>query len=341
MAERTIDTPETPSASTPSPTAENGLSPEARFGFICALLAYTIWGGFPIYIKLLETVDPLEVVSQRIAWSVPFGALIISLRKQWRETIAAAMSAKTLLLLGASATVISVNWFFYVWAVANERVLEASLGYYINPLMFVAAGVLVLGETLTRAQWVGIGLATAGVFVLTVGAGVFPWVAFILALAFTAYGYIRKQTPVGATPGLFIETTLLAPVAIGLLIWLSGHGGLTFGAEGTRMDVLLALSGPMTVLPLTLFALGARRLKLSTIGFIQYIGPTGQFILGLYYGEPFTLAHGICFGLIWIGLAITSIDALRDRPKTVNAGPSTPPPALKTDRVASESPKSS
>ncbi len=354
MAARTVDASDTPAGAPDGGETDSGetgggetggLSPEARFGFICALLAYTLWGAFPIYIKFLESVDPLEVVSQRIAWSVPFGALIISLRKQWRETIAAAMSPKTLMLLGASASVISVNWFFYVWAVTNERVLEASLGYYINPLMFVAAGVVVLGERLRRAQWIGIGLATAGVMALTIGAGVFPWVAFLLAVAFTAYGYIRKQTPVGATPGLFIETSLLAPIAIAVLIWLSSHGGLAFGAESARMDLLLILSGPATVLPLTLFALGARRLKLSTLGFIQYIGPTGQFFLGLYYGEPFTLAHGICFGLIWTGLAVTSIDALRDRPKTVNAGPSTRPPALKErsriQEAASASPKNS
>ncbi|MBI1393334.1 MAG: EamA family transporter RarD [Alphaproteobacteria bacterium] len=298
-----------------SGNATGGISPDVRLGFVCAIFAYTIWGGFPLYLKLLDPASSLEVVSQRILWAVPFGALILTLRRQWRETLTAVRTRTTLLWLAASAGVISLNWFLYVWAVANARVLEASLGYYINPLMFVAVGVLVLGERLNRAQWIGIGFATMGVVVLTVGAGVFPWVSFVLAMSFGAYGYIRKQTAVGATPGLFIETIILAPVAAGLVWWLAAKGELAFGAHGTRLDILLMMAGPMTVVPLTLFALGARRLQLTTIGLLQYIGPTGQFLLGLYYGERFTLAHGICFGLIWTGLAITSVDAIRRQRK--------------------------
>ena len=298
---------------------DDGAAAELRLGFLCAVAAYSIWGGFPIYLKLLDAVNPLEIVSQRILWAIPFGAVILSVRRQWRETLQALRSRKTLVLLCASAAVISLNWFLYVWAVAQERVLEASLGYYINPLIFVAAGVFVRGEKLNRAQTVGVALAGAGVLVLTFGAGVFPWVACVLAWSFAAYGDIRKQTVVGATPGLFFVTALLAPVAAGLLFWLAGRGEMTFGQGGARMDLLLALAGPMTVVPLTLFALGARRLQLTTIGLLQYIGPTGQFMLGLYYGEPFSLAHGICFGLIWAGLAVTSVDALRRGRRTAVA----------------------
>jgi len=287
------------------------LSPDARTGFICAIFAYTIWGAFPIYFKSLEGVSPLEFVSQRMIWSVPFAAIILTMRGQWPETIRAATNSKTLPMLACTAAVISTNWFFYVWAVVNDRVLEASLGYYVNPLMFVAAGVLVLGEKLSRGQWVGVGLAAAGVAVLVIGAGVVPWVSFALAISFTAYGYLRKRVEVGALPGLFIETLILAPPAALILYWLAGHGGLTLGSQGLRMDLLLALAGPLTVAPLTLFALAARRLRLSTIGFLQYIGPTGQFILGIYYGEAFTLAHGICFALIWLGLAVSSFDVLK------------------------------
>ena len=206
---------------------------------------------------------------------------------------------------------ISVNWLVYVWAVANERVLQASLGYYINPLLFIAAGVFVLKERLSALQGVAVAMAALGVAALIVGAGVFPWPSFILAASFTAYGFVRKTTPVGAMPGLFIETVLLAPFAVATLLFLAESGALQFGRHGAGLDALLVAAGPMTVGPLVLFALAARRLSLTTIGFLQYIGPTGQFLLGLYYGEPFTPAHAVCFGLIWSALALTSVDAVR------------------------------
>lgn len=292
-----------------------------RLGLIFAVAAYAIWGLFPIYIKQVASVSPLEVVGHRIVWSVPFGAAILALRKQWPETIAAFRNMRLLRALAFSSAVIALNWLFYVWAVANDRVLEASLGYYINPLMFVAAGVVVLGEQLSRAQTIAVALACLGVAALTIGAGVFPWVALILACSFTTYGFVRKTTNVGAMPGLFIETVLLAPFALATLFWLAQTRGLAFVDEGPGMATLLALGGPVTVGPLVLFALAARRLKLSTIGFIQYIGPTGQFFLGLYYGETFTLAHGICFGLIWTALLVVSVDAVRKQRGADCAGP--------------------
>jgi chloramphenicol-sensitive protein RarD len=282
-----------------------------RLGLICGVLAYAMWGLLPVYLKQLGGVDPMEIVAHRILWSVPFGALILSLRKQWRETLVAFASPRMLAMLAFSAAVIAANWLLYVWAVANDRVLQASLGYYINPLMFVAAGVVVLKETLSRTQIVAIALAATGVTTLTIGAGVFPWVSILLALSFTAYGYARKMIVVGAMPGLFIETVLLAPFAFLFLLWFAQTSGLAFGQGDMRLDALLVAAGPVTVLPLVLFALAARRLKFTTLGFLQYIGPTGQFALGLYYGEPFTLYHAICFGLIWTALAILSVDAVR------------------------------
>lgn len=280
-------------------------------GLIFGIIAYTLWGLFPIYLKSVGDASALEILAHRILWSVPFGAVLIALRKQWDEVAKAFTTPRVLLLLGVSALAISSNWLIYVWSVVNDRVLEASLGYYINPLMYVAAGVFILGERLRPIQIFAVCLATLGVLVLTFGAGVFPWVSLTLAVLFTLYGYLRKTTPVGAMPGLFIETTLLSPIALVYLLWLMSTGNAVFLNGSTMMDTLLVLAGPVTVVPLVLFALSARRLRLSTIGFLQYIGPTLQFFLGIYYGETFTWAHGICFGSIWIALALFSFDAAR------------------------------
>ncbi|MEK7265468.1 MAG: EamA family transporter RarD [Pseudomonadota bacterium] len=296
------------SEQTATPNAANA---ELRLGLICGVAAYALWGLFPLYIKSLAPAAPTEIVAQRILWSVPFGAFILSLRGQWRETLAAARSPRIVGWLALAAILIAVNWLVYVWAVANDRVLQASLGYYINPLIFIATGVFVLKEQLSKAQIIAVVLAAIGVSVLTFGAGVFPWPSFILAVSFTAYGYVRKTTPVGAMPGLFIETVLLSPFALLFLMHLQSQGSLTLGHHGLKLDILLFLAGPATVVPLVLFALAARRLSLTVIGFLQYIGPTGQFFLGLYYGEKFTLAHAICFGLIWTALALISVDAIR------------------------------
>ena len=285
---------------------------ELRFGLIAGIIAYGLWGLFPIYLKALLPTDALEVVAHRIVWSVPFGALVLSMRKQWRETVAAIMKPKIVLLLGLSSIFIAGNWLVYVWSVDHNHVLEASLGYYINPLIFIATGVIVLKERLSRLQTAAVIIAAIGVATLTVGAGVFPWQSFALAFLFTAYGFVRKTTPVGAMPGLFIETLLLSPVALFYLLWLAKTGALTFLHHSVALDILLVLAGPVTIGPLVLFALAARRLTLTTLGFLQYIGPTGQLFLGLYYGETFTHYHAICFGLIWVALALVSFDAAKN-----------------------------
>jgi len=282
-----------------------------RFGLIAGVGAYTLWGLMPAYLKALDDVSALEILSHRILWSVPFGALLIALRGQWAEVSAALHAPRVMMMLTITAIAISANWLIYVWAVIHDRVLEASLGYYITPLMYVALGVFVLGERLRAAQIIAVILATLGILVLTVGIGGFPWVAIALAALFTIYGFLRKTTPVGAMPGLFIETSLLAPIALVYLVWLISTGASVFMEQSSGKDALLILAGPVTVVPLVLFALAARRLRLSTLGFLQYIGPTLQFMLGIYYGEVFTLYHAICFGLIWTALAIFSIDAIR------------------------------
>ncbi len=293
-----------------SPAARKAAD-EIRLGLITGIAAYTLWGLFPLYLRQLSDVSAPEVLAHRIFWSAPFGAVLILMRKQWGEVLSAIRSPRIVMFLALAAVAIALNWLTYVWAVFNDRILEASLGYYINPLMYVAAGVFILGEKLRPPQMIAIGLAALGVVVMTVGAGALPWVSLALAFLFTVYGYIRKTTPVGAMPGLFIESSLLAPFAALYVLMLMNAGEAAFQGGSLSMDILLMLAGPATVIPLVLFALAARRLTLTTVGLLQYIGPTLQFVLGLYYGEPFTLFHAISFGLIWTALAIFSIDAVR------------------------------
>ncbi|MEQ8936583.1 MAG: EamA family transporter RarD [Amphiplicatus sp.] len=310
-----------------------------RVGLFCGVAAYALWGVLPVYLKQLSFASSWEIVAHRILWSVPFGAVLLTFRKQWSEVRLVFARPRILAMLGLASVFIAANWTLYVWAVANDRVLEASLGYYINPLMFIGAGVVVLREKLNRIQIFAIALAAAGVLTLAIGSGVFPFISVGLAALFTAYGYVRKTTPVGAMPGLFVETCLLSPVAALYLLWLARKGVLAFGAHGFGADFLLILAGPVTVVPLVLFALSARRLTMTTLGFLQYIGPTGQFLLGLYYGEAFTIFHAVCFGLIWAALILITVDAVRRNraEKLARCGAG----VLPVNQAASESPKSS
>ena len=280
-----------------------------RDGVLTALIAYVLWGVFPVYFKLVQSVAPTEVLAHRIVWAVPFGALILQVRRQWPEVRHAFASPSTLFWLGLAAVAISANWFIYIWAVQQEEVLQASLGYYINPLMYVLVGVLFLKERLRRPQVISVLLAAIGVSYLTVRGGQFPFVAMSLALLFTLYGVIRKQVAIGAMPGLFIETLMLFPFAVAWLGWLMLSQQAAFAAGTVSMSLLLTLAGPLTVVPLLMFAIAARRLTLTVIGFMQFIAPTLQFVVGIYYGEVLTTAHLVCFGCIWAAVAIFSIDA--------------------------------
>jgi len=299
---------------------------EVKSGVILGLLAYTMWGVFPVYFKWIDSVAPTEVLVHRVVWAVPFGALIIMVRHQWRDVRAAFVDRSMLFWLGLAALCISVNWLIYIWAVQNERIFEASLGYYINPLVYVAVGVLVFGERLRRLQTIAVVLALIGVSYLTISGGIFPWVALSLAALFTAYGVIRKQVAIGAMPGLFVETTMLFPFAVAwLLILMVGHQA-SFAAGDMRLSMLLVLGGPITVMPLLLFAISAKRLPLTTIGFMQFLAPTLQFFTGLYYGEKLTPAHIVCFGFIWAAVACFSYDAVRASKKI--RAPKGPVPSL-------------
>jgi chloramphenicol-sensitive protein RarD len=284
---------------------------EIRTGVVVGLIAYTMWGVFPVYFKWIASVAPLEVLSHRIIWAVAFGALIIAVRRQWREVRGVFVDRSRLAWLGLAALCISLNWLIYIWAVQHARIFETSLGYYINPLLYVAVGIIVFGERLRGLQTIAVLLAIVGVSVLTLSGGVFPWVALSLAGLFTAYGVIRKQVVIGAMPGLFVETVLLLPFALIVLWTYVASGQAAFGGSDTGLSLLLALGGPITVMPLLLFAMAARRLPLTTIGFMQFLAPTLQFCSGLYYGEQLTLPHLVCFACIWAAVGFFSLDAIR------------------------------
>jgi len=286
-----------------------------KAGLLAGMAAYTMWGFFPVYFKVTAAVDPIEILAHRVVWSLPFGLLVLMLRGQIAQTLAALTSWAKVKWLSVAGVVIALNWGVYIWAVQAERIFEASLGYYINPLLYVLVGIIFLGERLNRLQLLAVALATIGVGVLTVAGGVFPWVSLVLAASFTVYGVIRKQVEIGAMPGLFIEILLLFVPALAYLIWIAIRGEIVFWQGDMRLDTLLLFAGPLTVLPLLCFAIAARKLPLSMLGFLQFIGPTLQFCCGLYYGEPFTTAHAICFGFIWSAVAVF-IFALR-KPRVV------------------------
>jgi chloramphenicol-sensitive protein RarD len=284
---------------------------QSREGLAAAFVAYTLWGFLPIYFKVVDSVPALEVLAHRILWAVPFGVPILLARRQWPQVLGAMAHRRTLGLLALAAVFIANNWLVYIWAVQHAEIFQASLGYYINPLMYVLVGVAFFRERLRRVQVAAVALAAAGVSVLTVSGGQFPVISLTLATSFTIYGVIRSRVAIAAMPGLFIETLVLFPLALAFMVWLGLHGGSSFVGGGPAMKGTLMLAGPFTVLPLWCFALAARRLRLSTIGIMQFIAPTLQFLVGLAYGEVLTRAHIACFTLIWVAVAAFSWDAWR------------------------------
>ncbi len=283
-------------------------------GVAYAVAAYGFWGLNPVYFKAVAGIPALEIVAHRTLWTVLLLALLMTLRRRWPAIAEALRDRRTLLLLCLSTLIISVNWLIYVWAIHVERVLETSLGYYINPLVSVLLGVVVLGERLTKLQGLAVLLAALGVLNLAVGAGGLPWVALSLALTFGLYGLIRKTARIGAADGLLVETCLLLPIALGYLLFLATEGSGSFATRDLTTDLLIVASGPVTMLPLIWFANAARRLPLSLVGFFQYIAPTCHFLLAVFaFGEPFTRTHLITFLLIWTAVAIFVWQTLRER----------------------------
>jgi chloramphenicol-sensitive protein RarD len=284
---------------------------ERRLGLAAGVAAYGLWGLFPIYLKLLSSVPALEVLSHRVVWALGFLALLAA-RRGLLGPLRQAFRGRVILVLAASSVAIAANWLVYIWSVQKGRILESSLGYFINPLVNVLLGVLVFKERLDRPVVLATGLATLGVGWMTLQSGGVPWIALALASLFGGYGVLRKLAPVGAVVGLVVETLLLAPLALVYLAWSSHAGTLTFLSHGRRLDVLLALSGPVTAVPLLLFVGAARRLPLSILGFLQYLSPSLQFLLAVFvYGEPISRATVMAFSLIWSGLAVLVARSLR------------------------------
>lgn len=287
---------------------------EFRLGLTAGISAYLLWGFLPLYYTLTDAVPAYMVVAHRIIWSVlSVGAFLILMRRMG-EVKAILKSGRPLLLLFLSASLISVNWLVFIWAIEVGRVLEVSFGYFINPLVNIVIGLVLLGERLTRAQTIAAGLTVVAIASQGILLGSLPWVSLVLAFSFAAYGYIRKLTPVGATPGLFIETALMTPFSLAFMIWFASQGGIVLPTGDVGLLAALLGTGVVTALPLILFATSARRLPLSLVGFLQYIAPSIHFLLAIgFWGEPLSSAKLASFVLIWISLAIVSLDALRRR----------------------------
>lgn len=284
-------------------------------GVLYALGAYLLWGVFPVYFKAVQGVPATEVLAHRVLWSLVFVALLLAVLRNWHWVLKL-REARVLRTFAASALLVSVNWLIYIWAVQAGRVVDASLGYFINPLVNVLIAALFLHERLRPAQWSAVALAAAGVGWLTWQAGAPPWIGLALAASFATYGLLRKTAPLGALEGLAIETALLTPLALAWLLWLAGTGSSVFVAGFTDMasawqSVLLLLAGPITAVPLLLFAAGARRIPFATLGLLQYVGPTLQLLLGVFlYKEPFEPAKFAGYAAIWIALAVFSLESL-------------------------------
>ncbi|OYW88360.1 MAG: EamA family transporter [Hyphomonas sp. 34-62-18] len=287
------------------------MSPALRLGFPAALLSYLIWGSLPLYIRAMQHIGALELLAQRILWSVPTAILFIALAANWRD-VRAAFAGSNLKWLALSSMLIGANWAIYIWAVNAGRTMEASLGYYINPLVNVLFGMLIFSEKLRPAQWAAVAIAALGVGVMAFAFGHVPWVALFLCLTFACYSVIRKKVAIDSRAGFLVEVTLLAPLALAWLVWFATTqpGGRWIGEGGSDIPLLMA-AGPITAIPLIFYALAAKRLRFSTIGMMQYIGPTIQFLIAVFvFKEGFGSTHAIAFGFIWTALVVFTADSL-------------------------------
>lgn len=279
-------------------------------GLAWATTAFAAWGLLPLFWKLLDQVPAFEILNHRILWSAVWVGLLVTVRSRWGEVRQALHSRRTLAMISASTLILACNWLLFIWAVNSGYVLEVSLGYFINPIFSVLLGILFLRERLRRPQYLAVGLAAAGVLFLTLYYGQFPWIGIGLAFTFGIYGLVRKTAPVDALLGLALETLALALPSIAYLTWLESARASSWSGDPVTL-MLLAAAGPATSLPLLWFALGARRLRLTTMGLLQYIGPSIQFVLAVFiFRERFTSAHLIAFSLVWTALAIFSLEAL-------------------------------
>lgn len=293
---------------------------EQRRGFLLGVAAYAMWGGVALYWPLLEPAGAVEILAHRVLWSVlAMGALVLVLRRL-PAFVALVRDRRARRVLTLAAVVIAGNWGLYIWGVNSGHVIETALGYFINPLVTVVLGVVVLGERLRRAQWVAIGIATLAVVVLTVDYGRLPWIALVLALSFATYGLCKKQASAGAIESLAWETLVLTPLAIGYLVWLGAAG--TFQSGGPGHAMLLASTGIVTAVPLICFGAAAVRLPMVTLGLLQYLAPTLQFLSGLLvFREAMPASRWIGFGLVWLALVVITAESLRFRRRALAGVP--------------------
>ncbi|MFC3440324.1 EamA family transporter RarD [Sphingobium rhizovicinum] len=277
---------------------------------MAAVGAYGLWGLLPLFFRLLHHVDPVEIVTQRVLWSLLLILALLALRNGLPPFLAALRNARLVLPLAGSALMIGINWLTYVWAVNDGHVVAASLGYFLNPLVNVMLGVLVLKERLRRPQMLAIGVASIGVAILAASALTTLWISLALAFSFAFYALLRKLTPVAPMTGLGVETLLLTPLAIAYLVWELRHGGVGFGQDAPT-TALLIVSGAVTTVPLVLFAIAAQRLPMATLGLLQYLAPTLQFLCGIWlFGERLSVGQMASFGLIWLGLILFATDGI-------------------------------
>jgi len=295
---------------------------EERAGLIAGFAAFITWGFVPVYWKMLKAVPAQEILAHRFVWTSIFLILLISWQRRWSEVRESARSAQAMLFCLTSGIAIMINWFFFIWAVNAGHIIETSLGYFMTPLVNVLFGAIFLRERLSRLQVISVSLATAAVLNLTFRYGRFPWIARVLCFSFGVYGLLRKKSGTRAIPGLFFETMAIVPIAIIYLLILHKRGDLIF-AQNFSLAFLLMISGVVTGLPLVWFGHAARHLRLTTVGFLQYLSPSCTFFLGVFaYHENFTRMHLITFCLIWIALAIFTIDAIwRWRSAPASAAP--------------------
>ena len=284
-----------------------------RAGLLYGLAAYGLWGVLPIYFKLLQAVPAIDIVAHRIVWSLIALALLVTLLGAWGEVRAAIRRRRTLGLLVLSALLIGVNWLLYVYAINSGHILAGSLGYYLNPLANILLGRFILKERLSRLQWAAVAIAAAGISVLLAGALGTLWISLTLCFSFATYGLIRKVISVDSLAGLTIETMLLAPIAIGWLLLGGVSAATAFGSDATQTALLIA-TGIISTIPLLCFTAAARRLPYATVGMLQFVAPTLQFVLAVaLYGEPLTRAHAIAVGAIWTALALYVIALVGQR----------------------------
>jgi chloramphenicol-sensitive protein RarD len=295
----------------PLPANQSQAARAERSGLIAGIAAFATWGLIPIYWKLLANIPAREILAHRFVWTTLFLVLLLTWQRRWPELREAMRSRRALLYCFASGLAISVNWLVFIWAVIVGRVIETSLGYFMTPLVNVLFGALFLRERLTRWQFISVMLALAGVLNLTFGYGKFPWLALTLCVSFGLYGLLRKKSGVRPIPGLFLETTLLTPIAAAYLVFLQSGGTSTLSAASWSLVLILISTGVVTGLPLVWFGHAARHLRMTTVGFLQYLAPSCSFFLGVFlYHEPFTRAHLITFAFIWAALAIFTAEAI-------------------------------